>query len=51
MVALAQRTQDLGELLAEYKPGTTVTLRVLRDGKDLDVSVTLGSAVTGDPLK
>lgn len=44
-------TADLGEILSAYKPNASVTLRVLRDGKDLDVPVTLGNAVTSEPLK
>lgn len=44
-------TADLGEILSEYRPGTSVTLRVLRDGKDLDMPVTLDSVVTSDILK
>ncbi len=42
---------DLGEILAEYKPGASVTLRVLRDGKDIDVPVTFGTIVTSEVLK
>ena len=42
---------DLGEILAAYRPGTAVTLRVLSSSTDSDVSVTLGSAVTSEPLK
>ena len=34
-------TADLGEILSEYKPGTSVALRVLRDKTDIDVPVTL----------
>lgn len=44
-------TADLGELLSEYKPGSMVTLRVLRDAQDLDIPVTLGSMVTSEALK
>lgn len=44
-------TADLGELLSEYKPGSTVTLRVLRDAQDLDIPVTLGSIVTSEAVK
>ena len=44
-------TADLGEVLADYRPGATVTLRVLRDGSDQDVQVTLGSLSTGEPIK
>ncbi len=44
-------TTDLGEILSEYKPGSDVTLRVLRDKQDLDVKVSLGSTVTSETLK
>lgn len=44
-------TGDLGEILSEYQPGSTVTLRVLRGQTDTDVQVKLGSAVTGEALK
>ncbi len=44
-------TADLGEVLTEYKPEAQVTLRVLRDGQDVDVPVTLGQAVTSELLK
>jgi len=42
---------DLGEVLAEYQPGTAVTLRILRDTVDSDVRVMLGQVVTSEPLK
>ncbi|MFH1620717.1 MAG: PDZ domain-containing protein [Patescibacteria group bacterium] len=42
---------DLGEVLADYRPGASITLRVLRDSKDTDVPVVLGSIVTGEVLK
>jgi S1-C subfamily serine protease len=35
---------DLFTVLDNYKPGNTVTLHILRDGKPMEVSVTLGSA-------
>lgn len=44
-------TADLGEILSEYRPGTTITLRVLRNGVDTDMPVSLGSAVTSEMLK
>jgi S1-C subfamily serine protease len=44
-------TADLGEVLSEYKPGSTVTLRVLRGTQDLDIPVVLGSAVMSEALK
>lgn len=42
---------DLGEVLADYQPGTTVTLRVLRGAVDSDIRVVLGKVVTSEPLK
>ncbi|MEK7655625.1 MAG: S1C family serine protease [Patescibacteria group bacterium] len=42
---------DLGELLSEYRPQNAVNFRVLRNGEEIDVSVTLGSHVTSVPLK
>ncbi len=42
---------DLGEILAEYKPNAEVTLRILRDGKTLDVPETLGSILTSEAMK
>ena len=37
------RTSDLFALLETHKPGDTVTLTVLRDGKRQDVPVTLAA--------
>ncbi len=42
---------DLGEILADYRPGASVILRVLRDSSDMDVPVVLGSILTGEVLK
>jgi len=44
-------TGDLGEILAEYQPGSNVTLRILRGESDTDVQVQLGSTVTSEALK
>jgi len=33
---------DLGRLLADYQPGDKINLTILRDGKQLDLTVTLG---------
>lgn len=44
-------TGDLGEILSEYQPGSTVTLRILRGQTDTDVQVQLGTAVTSEALK
>mgnify|MGYP001187547261 CR=1 FL=1 len=35
--------EDLGALLDNYKPGDKVTLTVLRDGKQIEVELTLGA--------
>lgn len=43
-------TADLGERLLDYKPGAEVTLYGTRDGQPFQVSVTLGSVVTGERL-
>lgn len=37
---------DLGDVILQYRPGASVTLRVWRGGKELDVPVTLGMQVT-----
>ncbi|MDQ7814646.1 MAG: PDZ domain-containing protein [Patescibacteria group bacterium] len=44
-------TTDLGEILSEYKPGSEVTLRILREKQDLDIKVSLGSIITSETLK
>jgi S1-C subfamily serine protease len=44
-------TADLGEVLSEYKPGSSVTLRVLRGTQDLDIPLVLGNVVTSELLK
>lgn len=44
-------TADLGEILADYRPGTTVTLRILHGTEDTDVQVTLGQTVTSEVMK
>lgn len=44
-------TADLGEILSEYRPGSNVTLRILREKTDLDIQVTLGSVVTSEAFK
>lgn len=53
-------TADLGEILADYRQGSIVTLRVLRGASaeassggttDTDIQVALGSIVTSEPLK
>ena len=52
-------TADLGELLAEYAPGTAVNVRVLMPdvagsyakGRDSTLTVTLGSVITSQLLK
>lgn len=42
---------DLGELLAEYRPGSRVTLTVLRNGNTVEIPVELGSVVTSEELR
>jgi S1-C subfamily serine protease len=37
------QNNDLSELIAQHKPGDTVTLDILRDGQQMTVDVTLGS--------
>jgi serine protease Do len=44
-------TADLGESLSEYRPGTTVTMRILRDGKEQDLPMSLGSFVSSEFIK
>jgi S1-C subfamily serine protease len=44
-------TRDLGEILSEYRPDTKVTLHINRKGEEMDISVTLGSVVTSEPVK
>ncbi len=38
--------EDLGTLLQQYKPGDEITLTILRDGKQLKLSLTLGERPT-----
>lgn len=42
---------DLGERLSEYKPGSSVTLRVLRATQEMDLPAILGTTVTSEALK
>lgn len=44
-------TADLGERLLEYRPGSQITLHVLRGGERIEVKVTLGSARTSEIIK
>ena len=39
-------TVDLGERLSEFQPGSEITVRILRNGEEKTISVTLGSDVT-----
>jgi S1-C subfamily serine protease len=41
------RPDDLAHFVSTYKPGETVTLDVLRDGKEVEVEVTLGKRPGG----
>ena len=38
---------DLADFVSDHKPGETVTLDVLRDGKEVEVEVTLGKRPRG----
>jgi S1-C subfamily serine protease len=38
-----QAENDLSRLIATYNPGDKVTLTIIRDGKEMDVDVTLGA--------
>jgi len=42
---------DLGEVLSQYQPGASVTLRVVSGMTDTDIPVTLGTLVTGEAMK
>jgi S1-C subfamily serine protease len=42
---------DLGEVLSEYKPGSNVTVGILRGTTRKDISVTLGSVVTSEEIR
>lgn len=42
---------DLGEVLVQYKPNSSVTLTVLRGSETLEIPVTLGSKVVSSILK
>ncbi|MSR85139.1 serine protease [Candidatus Uhrbacteria bacterium] len=44
-------TADLGERLLEYPPGAEITLHGLRQGKDFQVTLKLGSLITSEKLK
>lgn len=42
---------DLGEILIQYKPGASVTLKVIRNGKTIELPVTLGSETVSEEMK
>lgn len=42
---------DLAEILIQYKPNTSVTLKVVRNGKTIQLPVTLGSEVVSEEMK
>lgn len=44
-------TRDLGEVLADYRPGASVTLRVMRGTSELSLPLTFGTSVTSEALK
>jgi S1-C subfamily serine protease len=44
-------TADIGERLLDYRPGAEVALTIQRDGKEMEVLVKLGEAVTHELVK
>ncbi len=44
-------TSDLGELLSEYRAGTSVVFHFQRNGADMALPVTLGATTSSEPLK
>ena len=42
---------DLGDILSQYRPGTSVTLRVWRKAVESDMPVTLGTQVTSQSIQ
>ncbi|MDD5438388.1 MAG: S1C family serine protease [Patescibacteria group bacterium] len=43
-------SSDLSDILLQYRPGSSVTLRIWRAGKEMDVPVTLGTQVTSEVI-
>lgn len=41
---------DLSDIIMQYRPGSTVNMRVWRAGEELEVPVTLGAQTTSEPL-
>jgi len=41
---------DLSDAIMQYRPNSSVTLRVWRDGKELDIATVLGSQITSELL-
>ncbi len=41
---------DLSDIIMQYRPGSTVNLRVWRAGQEMEIPVTLGSQTTSEPL-
>lgn len=41
---------DLGDIIAQYRPGSSVEVRVWRQGKEINLPLTLGSQVSSVPL-
>lgn len=41
-------SSDLSDIILQYRPGSQVTLRVWRDGKELEIPVTLGNQPTSE---
>jgi len=40
----------LSDIIMQYRPGSTVNMRVWRAGEELEVPVTLGAQTTSEPL-
>jgi S1-C subfamily serine protease len=43
-------SSDLSDIILQYRPGSSVTLRIWRAGKEMDVPVTLGTQVTSEVI-
>ncbi len=43
-------SSDLSDIILQYRPGSSVTLRVWRGGKEIEVPVTLGTQVTSEVI-
>ncbi|MFA6100035.1 MAG: S1C family serine protease [Patescibacteria group bacterium] len=43
-------SSDLSDIILQYRPGSNVTLRLWRAGKEIEVSVTLGTQITSEAI-